>query len=769
VQESLSCERIPQVSRLVVGTMATTSTTRQFRFATFEVDVQTGELRKGGVRIRLQEQPFKVLVMLLERPGELVTRNELKQRLWTESEFGDFDQGINVAIKKLRTALGDASDNPRFIETLSRRGYRFIAPVNAVNGETTSSTAPVAVQNEPQPAHSKVPRWALIAGGLIVLVAIAGLFLWRRPHQYSLGVFSTQPDFRLTPLTSSLGYEFDPQFSPDGKQIVYAWSDAEKGRPDIYLKVLGAGSPVRLLAPQNNVVHVLPTWSPDGRFIACLRVTKADEPPLPDSKTSVAQRLLRDREQRPPEMGVYLVPAVGGEEKKLFNVAFVSDLKWSPDGNWLLLGMRENRDSPVSLYRFSLDGTEKKRLTTPPANFAGDTIPSFSPDGKYIAFSRNISSGGSDIFLMSANGGEPKRITYDAHHLRGLSFTADGQELVYSSARQAGARRSLWRIPIKGGTPTRLPFGTDNADAPTVSLTGNHLAYVQANESTKIWAYPIPSTGEIPRDPALLIGSRQLQVGPQYSPDGKRIVFTSDRTGSWEIWVSTADGTNAMQLTSFGDRQTGTPRWSPDGKLIAFDSRPEKRSDIYVMDSAGGKPHPITVGPFDNVVPSFSRDGKWVYFSSNSSGGWELWKVALNGSDKPIRVTHNGGFSAFESFDGQILFYSKWDKPGIFSMPVQGGEETMVTGDLIPHLWGAWAVVPDGLYLITPQQEQDTKELYPALSFYQFATKNLKVIRRLDTTPNVGPSVAISPDGKTLLYVQPDKGGTDIMIVDNFR
>jgi Tol biopolymer transport system component len=370
---------------------------------------------------------------------------------------------------------------------------------------------------------------------------------------------------------------------------------------------------------------------------------------------------------------------------------------------------------------------------------------------------------------MPSDGGEPRRITYDAHHLRGLSFTADGREIVYSSARQSGARRSLWRVPVNGGSPVRLPVGTDNADGPTVSHAGNRLAYMQANESTKIWAYSIPADGEQPKDPVLFIGSRQLQVGPQYSPDATRIVFSSDRTGTWELWVSAANGTNPMQLTSFGDRQTGTPRWSPDGKLIVFDARPERRSDIYLIDSQGGKPRAITSGPYDNVVPSFSRDGKWIYFSSNASGGWELWKVALSGDGKPIQVTQHGGFSAFESVDGHTLYYSKWDKPGIYSMPTKGGEETLVTGDLFPGLWGGWALADDGIYVICPEEKADPKEVYAALNFYSFATKSMKTLLALKETPNPGPAMTISPDRKTLLYVQPDKGGADIMIVDNFR
>jgi Tol biopolymer transport system component/DNA-binding winged helix-turn-helix (wHTH) protein len=739
---------------------------RRLRFGTFEVDSATGELRRSGVRIRLQEQPFRVLLILLERPGDLVTRSELRQRLWSDAEFGDFDQGINVAIKKIRAALGDDSANPRFIETLSRRGYRFIAPV-ATDDPTPPGVPVVAEPSASSPAPSR--NWKAISIVLAVLLAAVVLLIWRRPHEYALGVFGHRSEFRVAPMTSSMGYEFAPQFSPDGKQIAYAWGESKRP-PNVYVKVLGAGSPVPLVPAQGNVARGNPVWSPDGRFIACFRAVKLPDIPVdPKDKSGLVEKLMRRNANRPPNLGVYLIPAVGGEERKLFDIHFATDMVWWPDGKGFLIATRDNVNDPVSLWHYSLDGSERKRLTTPPPAFNGDTIPVFSPDGKLIAFSRNYTSGGSDIFIIPAEGGEPRRITQDAHHLRGITFTADGKELIFSSARQAGARRSLWRISINGGTPSRLSFGRENADSPVVSRVGNHLAFMQQNESSTIWQFEIPVEGAKAQDPTPLITSRQLQVGAQFSPDGSRIIFTSDRTGSWELWVCAADGSNPKQLTSFGDRQTGTPRWSPDGRLIAFDSRPDKHSDIFVIDSEGGQPRRVTKSDFDSVVPSFSRDGKWIYFSSNASGKWELWKLPLDGSAAPVQLTHSGGFGAWESFDGKTIYYSKWDQPGIFAIPVQGGPETLVTTELLPKLWGSWALVENGIYLVRPAQNTDTKELYPVISFFDFNSRKMKDLVTPKETPHPGPALAVSPDRTRILYAQPNDGGSDIMIVDNFH
>ena len=740
------------------------------RFGIFDLNVQTRELRKAGLRVRLQDQPFRVLSVLLERPGELISRDELKRRLWGETEFGDFDQAINVAVKKLRRTLGDDADNPRFIETLPRRGYRFIAPVtgapNGTPGLGTIADLPKA-QIAPPPQKRLSRRYGLLLlAGVLASIAIVAIVI-NRPRRYSFGVTSIG-EFRLVPLTGALGFEVQPQFSPDGKEIAYAWVSRKGELPDIYVKLLKDGAAVRLIPPKQEVGHVLPTWSPDGRYLACVRFERPPEL-KPEANESLAEQI-KKRIASPPAAAVYIVPAIGGEGKKSFDVIEISDLRWSPDGKWFLTSERFAPGEPLSLYRVSLDGDQRRRLTFPPANFYGDALPAFSPDGRLIAFSRNYSSGASDVFLMNADGGEPRRITQDGEHIGGITFSQNGHDIIFSSARGGGERRALWRVPVAGGTPRQLPFGGDDAENPTVPSVGNYLAYVKSTNSDKIWAYDIPAPGQPVTPGRIAIASRQLQAAPQFSPDGQRVAFASSRSGSWEIWTSTLEGANAVQLTNFGNRQTGSPHWSPDGKQIAFDARPERHSDIYVIDAAGGKPRRLTdSGSNDSVVPNWSRDGRWIYYASNAGGNWDLWKTAVDGSRPPAQVTKQGGFAPFESGDGKTLYYAKWNESGIYSMPVNGGPETLVTGELLRTLWRYWSLSEKGIYLLRPGRKANSNDIIPVLSFFNFERRKIVDLRSLEGGPSPGPGMTVSPDGKLLLITQPDEGGSEIMIVENFR
>jgi Tol biopolymer transport system component len=225
--------------------------------------------------------------------------------------------------------------------------------------------------------------------------------------------------------------------------------------------------------------------------------------------------------------------------------------------------------------------------------------------------------------------------------------------------------------------------------------------------------------------------------------------------------VCDSEGTNAIQLTSFGGPDVGTPRWSPDGRYIAFDSKATGNRDIYVIGADGGKPRILTEGA-DDVRPSWSRDGRWIYFGSNRSGDWQIWKAPAEGGSA-VQVTQHGGREAFESFDGKFLYYSKgFGIPGIWRIAAAGGNEEEI---LKSALQGFWALSSDGIYFIDPKGTPR-----PMIEFFNLATRRTTLIAPVEKDLQlVYPSMAISADGKSLLYVQVDSLESDIMLVENFR
>lgn len=565
--------------------------------------------------------------------------------------------------------------------------------------------------------------WAL-AG--VFMLATIGLTIayFRRP------TFIT----RIVPFTSFAGQKSRPVFSPDGNQIAFYWSGDISNEPGIYVKLIDAGTPLRL-ASLSGAGESDIAWSPDGRAIAFLR--------------------------RGSGGGIFSVPALGGSERKLTDLA--GDFAWSPDGKTLAIVNRDSPESPSGISLFSLETGATRKLTTPPTGSSGDRSPAWSPDGKTLAFLRSPHSQVSDVYSISIQGGEPKRLTFDNLELRdGLAWTANGHEVIYSSPR--GGLPSLWRVSAAGGGTRRLIGTGDYAFDPSVARQGERLAYVYRRVDRNIWLAAGPnSPGSNARDkaPVKLIASSRDEVSPQFSPDGKRIVFVSDRSGSKEIWVCASDGQQAVQLTNFGGSHTGTPHWSPDGKQIAFDSRPEGQTDIYAVSAEGGRPRRVTTENSEDVMPSWSRDGRWIYFGSRRSGDWQVWKAPAEGG-QAIQVTKNGGYEAFESPDGKFVYYAKREL-GIWKVPVEGGAESRV---FEKGRWGNWALLEQGICFLNFAATPNA-----AIEFFNFATQQVTVLVNFEKskTPFGPPPLTVSTDGQRLLYSQIDQIDNDIMLVENFR
>jgi dipeptidyl aminopeptidase/acylaminoacyl peptidase len=270
-----------------------------------------------------------------------------------------------------------------------------------------------------------------------------------------------------------------------------------------------------------------------------------------------------------------------------------------------------------------------------------------------------------------------------------------------------------------------------------------------------------------------LIATTRYHGNPMYSPDGRKLAFHSNRSGSTEIWVSDADGSHLAQLTNSGGTNNGTPRWSPDGSRIAFDSRSTGNTEIFVVSSEGGGLRQITNHPAEDVVPSWSRDGKWIYFSSNRNGDFQIWKApAVPGevsTQAVIQVTKDGGFDALESFDGKFLYFAKGrGKPGLWRKELAGGFESPEQ-PVLPSMqdWGWWALGKTGVfYLEAPQKSNGTVDV----KYLNFTSGNILEIGRLRKSPWLwNPVVTVSPDERFLVYEQPEQIGSNIVLVENFR
>ena len=583
--------------------------------------------------------------------------------------------------------------------------------------------------------------WYVAAALAVAVIALVGVW-------FRVGPADTAPGepLRVVPLTSYPGLEGAPSFSPDGNQVAFSWNGEQQDNYDIYVTLVDGGGLARLTT--NPGEDRTPAWSPDGSTIAFFRES-ADG------------------------WGIYSVSPLGGYERKLSELnaqppwrgIYGASLSWSPDGKLLAFSGRVAQDEPVRISLLSIETGEQRPLISPPLDSIGDHYGVFSPDGRSLAIVRFKEFGASDVFLVPMDGGEPTRLTSVGRTILGLAWTPDGSEIVFS-VNPAGSY-SLWKISASGGTPRRLAGAGDNAMYPVIAPRRRRLAYVQGTSlNVDIWRVEIDRSKQGNELPTKFIASTRTDRSPQISPDGTRVVFESDRSGSREIWVCNSNGSNTIKLTSFGVRRTTTPRWSPDGRRIAFNSNVRGSADIYTINSEGGSPQAITSGNSYDQEPSWSRDGQWIYFHSNRTGTRQVWKAPAEGGE-PQQVTTRGGDQPLASPDGKFVYFPReQDHPDLWRVPVEGGEETLVLeGQRASR--GCWDVRNDGLYFVDFAEGARSGNWF--VKRLDLDSGEVVEIASLDREPGPANCLTVSPDGSWLLYTRQEPDEQDLMLLDNFR
>jgi Tol biopolymer transport system component/DNA-binding winged helix-turn-helix (wHTH) protein len=707
---------------------------QRIAFENFEVDLRSGEIRKNGVRIRLQAQPFQFLALLLVNAGEVVSREEICRDLWPANTFVDFEHSLAAAVNKIREALGDVADNPRYIETIPKRGYRFIGTIRPEQPMVMAvPDVPEPVEFAPASAPKANTRWKWAIGLVAVAVAVAAAVSFVRMSHKPV---DSQP-MTVVPFTSYPGLETAPSFSPDGSRIAFSWDSGSGngwGRPryDLYVKALGSETLLRLTNHPSDWISS--TWSPDGTQIAFHRLAVDGN-------------------------GIYVVPALGGPERKLIathapaNLA--APLSWSPDGKWIAYSDRaaDGGDGNRN-FLMNVETLESHEFPHDPSCRHEGAL-TFSHGGQELAMIcvHNTSSW---EYLVTDLQGKSKRSLATLHDLLTMPvWSGDDKFLIVAEVTARG--NEFEELPVRGGEARTLSATT--GDWPAISLDGRKLAISVSDNHINIWRKDL----QHPEAPAVQVyTSTRQQANAQYSPDGKHVAFDSARSGTWSVWVADTDGSSLVQISQEGP--AGHPRWSPDSRKIAFDMiEPSGLVGAYTADISDRVSHKLNTNVRESSDPFWSHDGKWIYFRGFEGIGRQLYRCPVEGGDATLLAASHDIRVPIESADGKILYFPK--RNGDANIVMLALDHPRATPREVPGMpklsdEHQWMLVQDGIYF-TPQDSPRS------ICFFDFATRKTREIFKADK--DLAEGMSISPDGRYTLYSQIDESNADIMLVNNFR
>ena len=694
------------------------SHTVSYHFSVFELDVEARELRRNGTKLRLQEQPFQVLRKLLDRAGSIVTREELQSTLWANDTFVDFDTSLNTAIKRLREVLGDSADLPVFVETIPRRGYRFIAPVNVRrSGEAVDSATPVGAPEGWRRLLYSRSGIAFVGLGLALAAGAGALATWLRfPIPAPRIIDSMQMTFDgVTKSNLTVG----------GGQIFYNESlgthasllrlpetgglptTLDSSIPGLYVGAVSSdgsmlllGSPLKELDRVDAKVMDLPSasirdlgtiaandgiWTPNGGFL-----------------------LSRNG-------ALYLTDSKGSNERRLLSVSgSIYHMRYSPDKRRIRFTVANSVTSASRLWEAEADGTNAHELFLGINDLPQQCCGEWTHDGRYYIF-LGARNGASKIWISRESASfwgkgktEPLQLTTEPLNFTCAAPSRDGKKL-FVCAQQP--RAELERFDAESGTFVPYLSGMSAGEV-EVSRDGTQLVYVKYPEKT-LWRSRSDGSD------AVQLTGPSLRVGlPHWSPDGKRIAFSGTRPGHpWNIFLISSQGGVAEQVTHGGIEDLDAT-WSPDGGTLAFGQIEETQPHAYsiqLLNFATG--HQTKLNGSDGVCcPRWSPDGRHLIASHSTSADLMLYDFSTQRWSQPSKDLQHVGYMAWTKNSKEVIFDTQEVKDAFFyTLHVPGGQlEPIVSLKEIQRYtgeWGSWTgLAPDGSLLIV--RDISNQEIY---------------------------------------------------------
>ena len=729
-----------------LGMLAPLSSPDRVQFGVFELDLQKAELRRQGVRVKLQEQSLKVLQVLLVHPGQIVSREQLRTHIWPVNTFVEFDQGLYSAVARLRDALGDSSESPRFIETVARRGYRFIAPVTVAGAEsaqkvTSPTEKPLAERFRPV----IISLLAGLAGGAILL-AIALGFDVAGVRRWLLRRSSTVTQTRLTDF---VGLEEFPAISPDGKTVAFTADNA--GYRQVWVRLIAGGKALQIT--HDNADHMYPRWSPDSSMLVYY------SPPAQGEEQGT----------------LWEISALGGTPRPLGRSVSGADI--SHDGKKLAF-FRLSEKNTVQLVTVERLTSSVSMVAELPSSQAYE-YPRWSPNDHWIAFQQSTLYV-DDISYVSVTGGDVHPVTHEGVLMGGLSWQPDGSGIIYSSGRESTAiylpTMHLWAASLNGSTARQMTYGETSLYQPDVDRHGNLVAS-RLRMQYDIWKFPVTGTPRRNTHDGQQLTHQTGQVQtPNATSAGQELAYLSDDGGHSNIWVLDLVSGISRQITFETDPQVsmGLPMWSPDGSKIAMVStRGEPNWDtlgVWLVDADGGNLHRLVNQT--SGYPTWSGDGEWLYYSTTLHGTFHAFKTAVAGG-APVLVRNDNACVSALGPDGSTLYYSvpHLKGNGIRDYEIRAAHPesspsvwlAQVAGERVPH-WQVFqpSLSHDGRWLALPLNYFTTTNLYLLsnidVSWRQvtdFSPRRTFIVRR----------VAWSSDDRDLFAAVGD-GDADIVLIE---